>query len=158
MPEGGDYWYHLLSTVSTIRSILPKNIMLLVKEHPNMFRKRQPLLGYRSSFFYKEIASLSNTYLLSHDISSPLIKIINDVSVIRRFRIIVFVKRATKAVLWMHLTGIMYSLIHSIFFKQFDLFLYNIGNYSLGKIGYHLILLIPLAFLIKPFESLITKK
>ena len=73
VPEGGDYWYHLLSTVSTIRSILPKNIMLIVKEHPNMFRKRQPLLGYRSSFFYKEIASLSNTYLLSHDISSPLI-------------------------------------------------------------------------------------
>ena len=73
VPEGGDYWYHLLSTVSTIRSILPKNIILLVKEHPNMFRKRHPLLAYRSSFFYQEIASLSNTYLLSHDLSSPLI-------------------------------------------------------------------------------------
>ena len=88
----------------------------------------------------------------------PLIKIINDVSVIKRFRIIVFLKRATIAVLWMHLTGIIYSLIYSIFYKQFDLFLYNVGNYSLGKIGYHLFLLIPLAFLIKPFESLITKK
>ena len=73
VPEGGYYWYHLLSTVTTIRSILPKNIILLVKEHPNMFRKRHPLLAYRSSFFYQEIASLSNTYLLSHDLSSPLI-------------------------------------------------------------------------------------
>ena len=88
----------------------------------------------------------------------PLIKIINDVSVISRFRIIVFLKRATIAVLLMHLTGIIYSLIQSIFYKQLDLFLYNVGNYSLGKIGYHLFLLIPLAFLIKPFEFLITKK
>ena len=88
----------------------------------------------------------------------PLIKIINDVSVLRRFRIIVFLKRASIAVLWLHLTGIIYTLIQSIFYKQFDLYLYNVGNYSLGKIGYHLFLLIPLAFLIKPFEFLITKK
>ena len=73
IPEGGEHWYHLLSTITQIRSLLPKNIVLIVKEHPNMFIQRQPLFGYRSPFFYNEIASLSNTYLINHNVSSPSI-------------------------------------------------------------------------------------
>ena len=88
----------------------------------------------------------------------PLIKIISGLSICSHIRIIDFIKRATIAILAMHLTGIIYSLIQFLTYKQSDIFLYNIGNYSLGKIGYHLLLLIPLAFLIKPFDFLINKK
>ena len=36
----------------------------------------------------------------------------------------------------------------------FNIFLYNLGKYSVGKIGYHLIMLIPLILLIKPIRYL----
>ena len=54
----------------------------------------------------------------------------------------------------MHLTGISYNFIQTIFYNQFNLFLYNLGKYSLGKIGYHLLMLIPLLLLIKLIERL----
>ena len=34
------------------------------------------------------------------------------------------------------------------------LFLYNLGKYSLGNIGYHFLMLFPLLLLIKPIELL----
>ena len=73
VPEGGENWFHLLSTITTIRSLVPDNIPLLVKEHPDMFRQRQPITGYRSASFYKEITKLPNTYLLNHELSSPMV-------------------------------------------------------------------------------------
>ena len=36
----------------------------------------------------------------------------------------------------------------------FNIFLYNLGKYSVGKIGYHLLMLLPLSLLIKPIERL----
>ena len=88
----------------------------------------------------------------------PLISIMNNLSTRRSIRIFDFLKRGTLAVFAMHLTGIVYSFIQTILYKKFDLFLYNVGNYSLGKIGYHIFLLIPLVFLIKPIDFLRTKK
>ena len=52
----------------------------------------------------------------------------------------------------MHLTGIFYNFIQIIFYGQFNLFLYNLGKYSLGKIGYHFLMLIPISLLIKPIK------
>ena len=54
----------------------------------------------------------------------------------------------------MHLTGIFYNFVQIIFYSHFNLFLYNLGKYSLGKIGYHLLMLFPLLLLIKPIERL----
>ena len=36
----------------------------------------------------------------------------------------------------------------------FNIFLYNLGKYSVGKIGYHFLMLFPLLLLIKPIERL----
>ena len=44
--------------------------------------------------------------------------------------------------------------MQTILYNQFDLFLYNLGKYSLGKIGYHFLMLFPLLLLIKPIERL----
>ena len=58
-------------------------------------------------------------------------------------------KYITLAVISLHIMGIIYSLILLIFFKQPDIFFYNISRYSLGKIGYHLLMLTPITLLIK---------
>ena len=58
----------------------------------------------------------------------------------------------------MHLTGILYNLIQIIFYSEFNIFLYNLGKYSLGKIGYHFLMLFPLLLLFKPIERLKRKK
>jgi len=54
----------------------------------------------------------------------------------------------------MHLTGIIYNFIQILFYSQLNLFLYNLGKYSFGKIGYHFLMLFPLLLLIKPIEHL----
>ncbi|GIR04593.1 MAG: hypothetical protein CM15mP15_3320 [Prochlorococcus sp.] len=32
----------------------------------------------------------------------------------------------------MHITGIFYSFIQIIYYKHFNIFLYNLGNYTIG--------------------------
>ena len=54
----------------------------------------------------------------------------------------------------MHLTGILYNLMQIIFYSHFDIFLYNLGKYSIGKIGYHFLMLLPLFLVIKPIKRL----
>ncbi len=49
----------------------------------------------------------------------------------------------------MHIVGIVYSSIQFFYFKQTDLLLYNVSKYSLGKFGYHLLMLIPITLLTK---------
>ena len=84
----------------------------------------------------------------------PLIKIIDNLN--SRNKIVVgnFLKNGSIAICAMHLTGIFINLLQVIFYSQFNIFLYNLGKYSLGKIGYHLIMLIPLMFLVKPIKYL----
>jgi len=65
-----------------------------------------------------------------------------------------FLKNGFLAIGAMHLTGIFYNFIQLISYSQLNLFLYNLGKYSLGKIGYHLLMLFPLLLLIKPIECL----
>ena len=84
----------------------------------------------------------------------PLIKIIDDLSTRNKINVRNFLINGFKAISVMHLTGIFYNLIQIIFYNQFDLFLYNLGKYSIGKIGFHLIMLIPLILLIKPLRYL----
>ena len=67
----------------------------------------------------------------------PLIKIIDTLNERNKLNIKNFLKNGFIAIGAMHLTGIFYNFIQTIFYSQFNLFLYNLGKYSLGKIGYH---------------------
>ena len=82
----------------------------------------------------------------------PLIKIIDNLNTRYKINITNFLINGFIAICAMHLTGIFYNFIQIIFYSQFNLFLYNLGKYSLGKIGYHFLMLFPLLLLIKPIE------
>jgi biotin transport system substrate-specific component len=82
----------------------------------------------------------------------PLIKIIDKLNTRNKINIGNFLKNGFIAIGAMHLTGIFYNFIQVILFNQFNLFLYNLGKYSLSKIGYHYLMLFPLLLLIKPIE------
>jgi len=84
----------------------------------------------------------------------PLIKIIDNLNTKNKINVVNFLKNGFIAIGAMHLTGIFYNFIQIIFYSQFNLFLYNLGKYSLGKIGYHLLMLFPLLLLIKPIKLL----
>jgi len=84
----------------------------------------------------------------------PLIKIIDKLNTKNKINVGNFLKNGFIAIFAMHLTGIIYNFIQIIFFSQFNLFLYNLGKYSLGKIGYHFLMLFPLLLLIKTIERL----
>ena len=84
----------------------------------------------------------------------PLIKIIDNLNTRNNINVGNFLINGFIAIGAMHLTGIFYNFIQIIFYSQFDLFLYNLGRYSLGKIGYHFLMLFPLFLIIKPIERL----
>ena len=84
----------------------------------------------------------------------PLIKIIDNLNTRNKINFGNFLLNGCIAIGAMHLTGIFYNFIQIIFYSQFNLFLYNLGKYSVGKIGYHLLMLFPLLLLIKPIERL----
>ena len=90
-------------------------------------------------------------YLLGY---YPLIKIIDNLNTRNKINVGNFLKNGFIAICAMHLTGIFYNLLQVIFYSQFNIFLYNLGKYSLGKIGYHLLMLFPLLLLIKPIDRL----
>ena len=82
----------------------------------------------------------------------PLIKIIDKLNKKNNINIGNFLINGFLAICAMHLTGVIYNYIQIIHYNQFNIFLYNLGKYSLGKIGYHLLMLIPLILLIKPIK------
>ena len=90
-------------------------------------------------------------YLLGY---YPLIKIIDNLNTRNKINVGSFLKNGLIAIIAMHLTGIFYNFVQIILYTQFNLFLYNLGKYSLGKIGYHFLMLFPLLLLIKPIERL----
>ena len=84
----------------------------------------------------------------------PLIKIIGNLNTRNKINVGYFLKNGFIAIGAMHLTGIFYNFIQILFYSKYNLFLYNLGKYSLGKIGYHFLMLFPLLLLIKPIERL----
>ncbi len=88
----------------------------------------------------------------------PLIKIIDNLNIRNKINFENFLKNGFLAISAMHLTGIIYNFIQIIFYSQFNSFLYNLGKYSIGKIGYHFLMLFPLLLLIKPIERLKSSK
>ena len=88
-------------------------------------------------------------YLLGY---YPLIKIIDNLTTRNKINVRSFLKNGLIAIIAMHLTVIFYNFVQILLYSQFNLFLYNLGKYSLGKIGYHFLMLFPLLLLIKPIE------
>ena len=84
----------------------------------------------------------------------PLIKIIDNLNDRNKIYFVNFLKKGFIAIGAMHLTGIFYNFIQVIFYSEFNIFLYNFGKYSVGKIGYHFLMLFPLLLLIKPIKCL----
>jgi len=84
----------------------------------------------------------------------PLIKIIDNLNTRNKINVGNFLKKGIIAIGAMHLIGIFYNFIQVIFYSEFNVFLYNLGKYSVGKIGYHFLTLFPLLLLIKPIKSL----
>ena len=84
----------------------------------------------------------------------PLIKIIDNLNKRNKINVGNFLKNGFIAICAMHVTGLFYNLLQVIFYSQFNIFLYNLGKYSVGKIGYHFIMLLPLLLLIKPIKHL----
>ena len=60
-----------------------------------------------------------------------------------------FLRYGVLAILSMHIIGIFYNFIQILYFKESEFLLYNISKYSLGKLGYHLLMLTPITLLIK---------
>ena len=84
----------------------------------------------------------------------PLIKIIDNLNNRNEINVGNFLINGFIAIGAMHLTGIFYNLIQIIFYGDLNIFLYNLGKYSVGKIGYHFLMLLPLLLLIKPIKRL----
>ena len=80
----------------------------------------------------------------------PLIKIFDNLIKIKQ-KIIFYdlLKYGISGILSMHLIGITYSCFQILYFKQADTLLYYISKYSLGNIGYHILILTPITLLIK---------
>ena len=84
----------------------------------------------------------------------PLIKIIDNLNTRNKLNVDYFLKNGFIAICAMHVTGIFYNLLQVIFYSKFNIFLYNLGKYSVGKIGYHFLTLFPLLLHIKTIKSL----
>ena len=84
----------------------------------------------------------------------PLIKIIDNLNSRNKINVGNFLINGFTAICAMHLTGILFNFIQTLFFSQINIFSYNLGKYSAGKIGYHFLMLLPLLLFIKPIKYL----
>ena len=82
----------------------------------------------------------------------PLINIINKLNNKTKIYFFDFFKNSILAILAMHITGILYTFLLMLVYNKLSTFSYNLSIYSLGKIGYHCLMLIPLYLLIKPIN------
>ena len=84
----------------------------------------------------------------------PLINIIDKLNNIKhKIYFYDLLKYGILGICSMHIMGIVYSCILLFYFRQPQLLLYNISKYSLGNIGYHLLMLAPITLLIKLFNN-----
>ena len=82
----------------------------------------------------------------------PLIIRIDKLNTKKKIQISEFIKSGILGITAMHITGILYTFLLMLVYNKLSTFLYNLSIYSLGKIGYHFLMLIPLYLLIKPIN------
>ena len=78
----------------------------------------------------------------------PLIKIINILNKKNYFSFIKYIKYSLGGLIIMHFTGILYLTFQLLIFNKSNLILYNIGLFTLNKIPYQIISIIPLYLII----------
>ena len=88
----------------------------------------------------------------------PLILKIDNFKKKNIINIFEFLKYGIIGIATMHTIGIIYNCLQIIYYRDMDFILYNLGFYSLGKIGYHFLMLVPISFLLKPIYKLKYKK
>ena len=84
----------------------------------------------------------------------PLIKIINILNKKVTLSFLNFIKYSLAGLISMHLTGILYLSFKLLIFNKLNLIPYNIGLFTLSKIHYQIIVLIPVFFIIKFIKNL----
>ena len=139
---------------------IPTLILLTLMYHKRVIYRALSLYIFLGLFIlpvFHEGGSIG--YLLSPNFGYllgmyPLIKIIDNLNNRDRLCARNFLKNGLTAISAMHITGIIYNFIQIIFYREYNIFLYNLGKYSIGKIGYHFFMLFPLLLLIKPIKSL----
>ena len=73
----------------------------------------------------------------------PLINIVNILNKKNSFSFIKYFKYSLTGLIIMHFTGILYLSLKLLIFNKSDLILYNIGLFTLSKIPFQIITLIP---------------
>ena len=84
----------------------------------------------------------------------PLISIINILNNKNNFSFIEFMKYALIGLIMMHFTGIIYLTMQLLIFNKPNLIFYNIGLFSLSKMPFQIIILIPIFFSINLINKL----
>ena len=79
----------------------------------------------------------------------PLIYIVNNLNKMVKINIFIIFKICIYSLLMMHLIGIIYLTIIMMIFNNINIVPYNIGFFSLSKIPYQIMSLIPTTFIIK---------
>jgi len=79
----------------------------------------------------------------------PLIKVIDKLKVKNhKIHLYDILRYGILGICIMHITGIIYSCFLILYFKNSDFLIYNVSKYSLGKFGYHLLMLTPVTLFI----------
>ena len=84
----------------------------------------------------------------------PLINIVGKLNNNIKIDYYQFIGFGMLGIISMHFTGIIYTFLQMIFYIKTDTLIYNIANLSLGKFGYHLLMLAPITLLIKPINKI----
>jgi len=84
----------------------------------------------------------------------PLISIINILNKINNFTLIKYIKYSLAGLIIMHFTGILYLTFQLLIFNKANLILYNIGLFTLNKLPFQILSLIPVYLTIKLINNL----
>ena len=83
-----------------------------------------------------------------------LIKIIDNLNKInKKINYLDLLKYGILGISSMHIIGIIYNFFQVMYFKQSEILIYNIAKFSLGKLGFHLLMLTPITLLIRIINS-----
>ena len=88
----------------------------------------------------------------------PLIRFINIINKKNNLSLIKYMKYSLAGLIFMHSTGISYLTIQLLIFNKLNLIPYNIGLFSLNKMPFHIISLIPVYLIINLINKLKLKK
>ncbi len=84
----------------------------------------------------------------------PLINIINTFNKKYNLSFTKYIKYLIVGLIFMHLTGILYLTFQLLIFNKSNLILYNIGLYTLNKLPFQIISLLPIYYIIKMIHKM----